>query len=176
MIKFTPNQANMFCYVMVDDNCDEVPGLGAGCVIEVSKAGGAFAAATGAQAEISNGWYSYTATAVECNTVGPLAFRINGAGCVQQNILFFVYSPCVGCIEFTYTLTEPAAGPPIADATVNISVDLAGLYIVWCGTTDAFGVARDGNGELPCLDPGTYAFWRSRSNYEFINPDVEIVS
>ena len=173
MIYLTPNQAQMISFVMVDVNCDEVAGLGAAFNPFVSKAGAAFAAGVGAEGEISNGWYHYTLTAAETNTVGPLAIRVTGAGAVQQNLLFFVKSACVGCTDRTYTVLD-GGGAPLAGVTVEISTDITGNFVIWCGTTDALGVARDPNAELPCLMPGTYYFWRDKPGYTFADPDTEI--
>jgi hypothetical protein len=84
--------------------------------------------------------------------------------------------PIGTAVEFTYTIYESGGPPniPIAGVTVAISTDIAGVNIVWSGTTDAFGVARNG-GYLPRLDPGTYYFWRSLAGYTFTNPDTEVV-
>jgi len=85
------------------------------------------------------------------------------------------FPPVGTAIEFTYTLTAP--GPiPIVGARIEVTSDLAGDNVVWCGETDTFGVARDDNGYLPRLQPGTYYFWRSAPGYTFVNPDTEIVS
>ena len=84
--------------------------------------------------------------------------------------------PCGTAIEFTYTVTDSLTGDPIEGVDIDISTDLAGTNVIWCGATDTFGVARDANDNLPRLDPGTYYFWRQRAGYIFINPDTEIVS
>ena len=173
MIYLTPNQAQMISFVMVDVNCDEVPGLGVAFNPFVSKAGAAFAAGVGAEGEISNGWYHYTLTAAETNTVGPLAIRVTGAGAVQQNLLFFVKSACVGCTDRTYTVTT-GGGAPIAGVAIEITTDITGNFVIWCGTTDALGVARDADGQLPCLLPGTYYFWRDLAGWTFVDPDTEV--
>lgn len=83
---------------------------------------------------------------------------------------------CAGCIEFTYTVTDAGTGLPIEGVDIDITTDVAGTNIIWCGTTDAFGVARDAYGNLPCLDAGTYYFWRQLGGYVFANPDTEVVS
>jgi hypothetical protein len=177
MIILRQNQAQMITFVMVDSNCDEVTGLGAGFTLQVSKAGGAFAASAGTNAEISNGWYSYTTTAAETNTVGPLSFFITGAGAEQQNLLFFVREATVGCTEFTYTVTDSTTGALLQGVEVWITTDLAGTFVVWNGTTDASGVARDAGNNLPCLDAGTYYFWKNRAGYtDDNNPDTEVVT
>jgi len=96
-----------------------------------------------------------------------------GGICYGFRVLGF--NDCSTCIDFTYTVTD-GGGTPIEGVDVRISTDLAGTNIVWCGTTDVFGVARDTYGNLPCLDAGTYYFWLQRAGYTFANPDTEVVS
>ncbi|MHC4544799.1 MAG: hypothetical protein ACYTDW_19675 [Planctomycetota bacterium] len=82
-----------------------------------------------------------------------------------------------GCINFTYTVVSTVApNPPIPGVAVTVSTDLAGTNVIWGGTTDAFGVARDGFGQVPCLVAGTYYFWRNLAGWSFSNPDTEVVS
>lgn len=176
------NQAQMIKFVMIDASGNEVSGLGGALTIELSKAGGAFAAALGVQGEIGSGWYQYTLTSGETDTIGPLGVKVTGAGARQQNLEYVVQSRVVNCIEFTYTLTEPpeGVGAPIPDVHVSISTNNGGSAsnsdIVWTGYTDAFGVLRDADEELPCLDAGTYYFWRQKIGFGFSNPDTEVVS
>lgn len=169
------NQINLIVFVMVDNTGTEVAGLGNGFTLEVSKAGGAFVASAGTKAEIGNGWYSYQTTVGEADTIGPVAVRVTGAGCVQQNLIYVVIQRSMNCIEFTYTLTDSVTGLPIADATVWFATDININNIVWQGVTDAFGVARDEFGNLPCLDAGTYYVRSQKSGYIF-DIDTEIVS
>ena len=84
--------------------------------------------------------------------------------------------PVGTAIEFTYTVTDAGTGLPIQGVHIEITTDVAGTNVIWCGETDTFGVARDDNGELPRLDPGTYQFWRNKPGYIFTNPDAEVVS
>lgn len=77
-------------FVLVDSAGVEVPGLGAVFTVLISKNGGALGASAGAKAEIGDGWYSYTLTATETDTAGPLALAITGVGTVQQNLLYQV--------------------------------------------------------------------------------------
>jgi hypothetical protein len=88
----------------------------------------------------------------------------------------FAASFPAGAIEFTYTLTNSVSGAPLPNADVWVTTDIAGTNIVWRGTTDAFGVARDVQNNLPLLDAGTYYFWRQLIGFTFTNPDTEIVS
>lgn len=169
--------AQTISFVMINSVGVEIAGLtGAGLTVQISKAGGAFAPSTGAKTEISDGWYTYTLSAAETNTEGPLAVMVDGAGCVQQNLLFQVVDFAITAIEFTYTVTNSVTGLPIEGVQCFFCTDAAGTNVVWSGDTDTFGVARDDAGNLPRLDPGTYYIFRQKSGYTFIDPDTETVS
>lgn len=170
------SQANTILFVMVDSSGTEITGLGSGFTLELSKGGAAFAASAGTKAEVGNGWYRYTSTAVEADTRGPLAIRVTGAGAVQQNLEYVVAGRTITAVAFTYTLTDDVSGDPIAGAQVWISANAAGSSVVWYGVTDNFGVARDGAGNLPRLDPGTYYIFRQHQSYTFSDPDTEVVA
>jgi len=176
MYKLTVDQAQLITFVMVDAAGLEVTGLGNAFALEISKNGGAFAFSTGAKAEIGHGWYSYALSAVETDTYGPLSIRVTGAGAVQQNLEYIVEDRLITAIEFTYTITDDVTLLPIEGVQAWFSTDLAGTHVVWSGVTDTFGVARDVNGNLPRLDPGTYFIRRQRAGYIFADPDTEIVS
>lgn len=170
------NQVNLITFVMVDTSGVEVSGLGTTFTLQLSKAGGAFAGSAGTKAEIGNGWYSYLTTAGECNTPGPLSIKATHATTAQQNLVYIVREPTVNAIEYTYTVTNSVGGAPLDGVTIWITSDLAGANIIWAGTSDALGVARDSSGNLPRLDAGTYYFWRQLSGYSFTDPDTEVVS
>lgn len=176
MFGLSLGQVQMLAFVMVDASGQEVAGLGDTFTVQVSKAGGAFAAGQGEKGEIGSGWYWYKLTASETGTVGPLSVKVTGAGAVQQNLVYVVASAAVAGVEYTYTLTDAVTGDPITGAAVWFTTDPGGANVVWVGTTDGFGVARDQYGSLPRLDPGTYYVWRQRAGYAFDNPDTEIVS
>ena len=169
------DQQNLIVFVMVDNAGTEVPGLGGGFTLEVSKAGGAFAGSAGTKNEISDGWYSYLTTAGEADTVGPVAVKVTGAGAIQQNLVYVVIQRSVNCVEYTYTITKSVTGLPIADVDVWFATDVNINNIIWQGSTDAFGVARDEFGNLPCLDAGTYYIQAEKTGYVF-DIDTEIVS
>lgn len=170
------SQANRIAFVMVDAAGTEVAGLGAGFTLQISKNGGAFQPSAGTKAEISNGWYTYLSTVAEANTVGPVAIRVTGAGAVQQNLEYVVQQRNPGALAFTYTVTNISTGVVIEGVEVWITTDLAGNNVIWNGHTDAAGVTRDDDGNLPWLDPATYYFWSQKSGYTFTNPDTEVVS
>jgi hypothetical protein len=101
------------------------------------------------------------------------------AGSVVYEILDCVNTVAfpAGAIQYTYTVTDSTTGLPIEGVEVWFSTDVAGTNIVWKGDTDAFGVARDVNGNLPWLDSGTYRVWKQFGGYlDAQDPDVEIVS
>ena len=170
------NQINRICFVLCDNNYTEVAGLGGTFLYFISKNGGAFVAGTGAKAEIGNGWYTALLPAAECNTIGPVAIRTSAGGTIQQNLEYVVQQRNAGCIDYTYTVLDSVTFLPIPGVEVDVYTDLAMTALVWCGVTDAAGVARDSDGALPCLDAGTYYFKRNKPGYTFVNPDTEIVS
>lgn len=171
------NQSNLITFVLVDNTNTEVPGIGNAFTLEISKNGGAFQASAGVKAEISDGWYSYQATAAESDTIGTISIKITHASIVQQNLEYVVMQRNAGCTEHTYTVTNSVTLAPIPDVKVWATTDINGQYVVWYGTTDAFGVARDQFGNKPCLDAGTYYFWKRKIGLtDDQNPDIEIVS
>lgn len=169
------NQQNRIAFVMVDNTSTEVSGLGNGFTLEISKNGAAFVASAGTKAEIANGWYTYLSTAAEANSIGVVAIKVTGAGAVQQNLVYTVQQMTSQCINYTYTVTS--SGNPLANVEVFVTTDNAGNNVVWRGLTDSFGIARDENDNLPCLDAGTYFFWKELAGFsDNDNPDQEIVS
>lgn len=81
-----------------------------------------------------------------------------------------------GAIAFTYTVTNLQTGANLEGVEVWITLDSAGSQVIWNGHTDASGVARDDNNDLPYLDAGVYYFWSQRVGFTFNNPDQETVS
>jgi hypothetical protein len=180
--KLTVDTADTVAFFLVDDVGDAVAGLGNTFTVQISKDGGAFAGSAGTKAEIAGGWYTYEFTAGELDTVGPLAIQVTHAAIRALRIEYTVVSATTaaiekGDIEYTYTLTNDATGLPIPDADIWVSTNLAGTNIIWRGTTDAFGVARDITNQKPWLNAGTYYFWRGKVSFTF-DPkyDIEVVS
>jgi len=81
-----------------------------------------------------------------------------------------------GAIDWDYNVTDSVTLLPISGVEVWVSTDNPAVNIIWKGTTDAFGDARDVLENVPALDAGTYYFWRQKSGYTFDNPDTEIVA
>ena len=158
-----------------DDETAETGISGASITVQLSKNGAAFANSAGTKAEIGSGWYSYLATAGEADTVGPVAIKVTGTGAIQQNLEYCVGSRVPNAVAFTYTLTNVSNGNPIEGATVTFATDSAISNVVWSGTTDTFGVARDDSGNLPYLAAGTYYIQSRKAGFTFA-VDTETVS
>ena len=75
-----------------------------------------------------------------------------------------------GAIEWTYTLTSSVDGAPIPDADVWVSTDNLGANVIASGRTNALGVVTF------YLDAGNVYIWRQKSGWNFVNPDLEVVS
>ena len=94
--------------------------------VEVSKNGGAFAAATNSVSEISDGWYKVTLTATETNTNGPLIVRATGTGAMEWRDVGLVVTatPDVNVVSVDAAVTVDAnivsedAGYTPSDATL----------------------------------------------------------
>lgn len=158
------SQQNLIMFVLVDPDGLEVTGLGDTFTLQISKAGAAFQPSAGDKDEIGMGWYSYLATAGESDTPGPVAIAVTSGSTVQQNLEYVVESRTVNAVEFTYTVTNSVTSAPIEGAQVWF---LIGSNVVWYGVTDSFGVARDANGNLPFLDPGTYTVRSQKAGFTF---------
>lgn len=169
------SQANLITFVLVDSNGTEVTGLGSTFTLQISKAGGAFAGSAGTKAEIGSGVYKYLATISESDTVGPVFIKITHASIVQQNLEYIVEQRTVNAIEFTYTVTNSVTSAPLEGVECWFCVDEAGTRVVWYGVTDAFGIARDSEGNKPRLDPGAYTIIRQKAGFILAN-DTETVS
>jgi len=159
---------------MVDSNNVEVPGLGGTFTLELAANTGVFIASAGTKAEKSAGWYTYLATALE-SVRGIISVRVNGAGCVQQNLVYVCGSSNPLGQERTYIVTDSVSFLPVAGAVVWITTDVAGTQTRWFGHSDMLGVARYDNGYKPWLDPGTYYYWSLHPLYTTDAwPDTEI--
>lgn len=176
VIPWKLNQTNLITFVLVDSDGIEVTGLGSGFTLQISKAGGAFVGSAGTKAEVGSGWYKYTSTAGEADTYGPVSIKITHGSIVQQNLEYVVEERTIGAIEYTYTVTNSATSNPLPGVEIWIATDSAGNNVVWYGTTDDLGVARDSNGNLPRLDAAQYFIFRQKASFSFDDPDVENVS
>lgn len=170
------SQQNLITFVLVDSSGNEVTGLGSSFTLQISKAGGAFAASAGTKAEIGSGWYKYLSTTGEADTVGPVAIKVTHASTIQQNLEYVVEQRTISSIEFIYTVINSVTSAPIEGVQVWITVDSAGNNVIWYGVTDSSGIARDNDGNLPRLDAGTVYIFRQKAGFIFSDPDQETVS
>jgi hypothetical protein len=175
-MELEPYLDQLIHFPLIDSTGVEVTGLGGTFTLQIAIGSNPFQAGIGAKTEIGLGIYSYLLDSLEA-IPGPISLVITGVGVIQQNLFFRVKTLVVGGSDFTYTVTDSVTLNPIAGASVWITTDLAGTNGVWIGITDAFGVARDGNGNLPVLDPGTYYVWKQVAGYlDDDSPDTEIVT
>lgn len=114
-----------------------------------------------------------TITVVPAFTEAPA----DGDAFIIMSASYYV-SPSAGALEITYTVKkdDEDTGDPIDGVEVWITTDESGANVVWSGTTDTYGVARESGGSKPFLDAGTYYIWRRKSGYNFTNPDTETFS
>ena len=169
------NQQNMILFVMVDATGAELSGLGGTFTLQISKAGAGFVGSAGVKAEIGSGWYSYLSTSGEADTVGPVGVKVTGVGAQQQNLEYVVAGRNALSVPFQYTATDQVSGDPIEGADVGFYPNNLYITAIWRGFTDAFGVARDLNGNLPLLDLGTYYIRVQKAGYQLAT-DIEIVN
>lgn len=75
-----------------------------------------------------------------------------------------------GAVACTYTTTETDGTTPISSVFVWVTSDLAGANLIASGWTDV-------NGEVTfnLTSGATVYVWRSKSGYNFSNPDTEVV-
>jgi len=82
-------------FFMVDSTDHISPKTGLTPSVQISKAGGTFAAAGGTVAEIGNGWYKITLSTTDTNTLGALSFYITATGAdpVSFHIQIVAFDP-----------------------------------------------------------------------------------
>jgi len=147
-----------------------------------------------AMTEMANGFYTYVFAAIDtskeytaiCDSVtltGPERYAVVGFSSLSIETKVDTIDTVVdaiklktdtlggaGAITYTYTVTDSVTGNPIDGVAVWVTTDSAGANTIATGTTNDSGVATF------YLDAGTKYFWRSRSGYNFDNPDTEVVS
>lgn len=105
----------------------------------------------------------------------PASYPSGSAGWIlgtylDQPISTMNQSPGAGAIPFTYTITNSDDNSPIPYVAVWASSDPLGQTLLASGISDV-------NGQIIFfLNPGTVYIWRSKSGWNFINPDTEIVT
>jgi hypothetical protein len=124
--------------------------------------------------EIGGGAYMLTASIPDSHRGG---LKVYQSGVPATILAFAAINPEElepetggGAITFTYTLTSSVDAVPIADADVWVTSDLAGTNILASGKTNQNGVVTF------YLDAGTVYVWRSKSGWDFTNPDTEVVA
>jgi hypothetical protein len=80
-MQITQSSTPTIVFLLVSSADDKSAVLAATPTVTLSKAGGAFAAATNAVSEISSGFYKIVLTASETGTVGALAIHATATSC-----------------------------------------------------------------------------------------------
>ena len=88
----TAARRTVYFFCADDDSADNYApktalGAFAASELKVSKAGGAEANAAGTVSEIGGGWYAYTFTTGEVDTLGPLLLRTNKADVYTEGVV-----------------------------------------------------------------------------------------
>lgn len=78
LLKQSTTYTRLFLLVSSTDHVS--PKTGATVTVNLSKAGGTFAAAGGTITEVANGWYKIALTTTDTNTLGDLAFNCTATG------------------------------------------------------------------------------------------------
>ena len=76
----TKDSTHRVVFYMTDETDNETAETGLTVTVNISKNGGAFAAATNSVSEIANGFYYVDLTTTETNTAGPLIVRATATG------------------------------------------------------------------------------------------------
>lgn len=79
-MQITSGTTPVIVFLLVSTADDKTAVTGAAPTVQLSKNGGAFAAATNAVAEIGQGFYKVALTATETNTVGALVVVASATG------------------------------------------------------------------------------------------------
>lgn len=80
-MQITSGTTPTIVFVLVSSTDDKTAATGKAPTVTLSKAGGAFAAATNAVSEVGSGFYKVALTATETNTAGALAVIATATGC-----------------------------------------------------------------------------------------------
>jgi hypothetical protein len=174
----TAEQGDIVIFPLVDVADNPVMGKGASFSAQLAWGKDVPIAGDGATGEIGLGLYFYSFSPPELSShYGPVMIIIPAFdNVVQQNVPYVISDPRLDAVEFTYTVINTKTNKPMPDIEIWITADVNGLKGLWHGQTDAFGVARDGFGNKPKLDPGVVYVWKHGILFiDNQNPDLEIV-
>lgn len=135
MRKLYQSTARVVIFFMVDET-DHVTGLtGLTVTVTLSKNGGAFAAAGGAVAEISSGWYKVSLNTTDTNTLGDLGLHCTATGADPTDFACEVFDYPTERVAmadaafhretsaFENTVPKKSLGAAVIGATHKCSVD-----------------------------------------------------
>lgn len=137
-------------FLLVSSSDDKTAVTGVTPTVQLSKNGGAFAAATNSPSEIANGWYKVALTATETNTDGALIVRATGTGADEwrdvHQVLTTNPANVVSIANNAITAAAIAAdaitAAKIADGAIDAATFAAGAIDAAAIATDAIGAAE----------------------------------
>src|SRR6185312_7745846 len=94
LLKQSTAYTRMFLMVLSSDHVS--PATGKTITVNLSKAGGSFAAAGGTITEVADGWYQIALTTTDTGTLGDLACNCTASGCDNTD-----FADQVVAIDFT---------------------------------------------------------------------------
>lgn len=128
------------------ESADHITGLtGATATVNLSKAGGAFAAAGGTVTEIANGWYKIALTTTDTGTLGDLAFHITATSADPTD---FVDQVTVDIPGGSVSSVTGAVASVTAGVTVTTNNDKTGYSLTQTFPTNFSSLAITAGGAV----------------------------
>ena len=100
------NNSKLIYFYMVDSTDHVTPKTGLTLTVRVSKNGAAFGAGGGSVVELETGWYAYTPSVGDINTLGPIGLKATATGADVCNIegVVVAYDPYTAGVDVTKIL------------------------------------------------------------------------
>jgi hypothetical protein len=164
--------ATLITFLLVDATDDETSETGKSPSVQLSKNGGAFAAATNSPSEIGLGWYKLALTTAETDTEGPLLVDVTAVGADVFRDRYFVFdfakfkadTSALGTLANQTAIKAktdllPASPAAVGDAmTLTVAYDAA-KNAASSSTALAIKASTDSIGDLPTAAEVADAVW-----------------
>jgi hypothetical protein len=102
-------------FLMVQSGDHTTPATGLTVSVSISKAGAAFAAATGSVSEVANGWYRVNLLSADTGTTGDLAYHCTATGADPTDFVDQIVNPYWGD-TLNANLSQIMATPVVSGA------------------------------------------------------------
>jgi hypothetical protein len=129
VLKQSTAYTRMFYLVQSSDHISAL--TGASPTVNISKAGGSFAAAGGTVTEVANGWYKVALSTTDTNTLGDLAYHITAASGDPTDFVDQVTANILGdtlpanVTQFGGSNGTFSSGVPTVNVTSNVKKNTA---------------------------------------------------